>query len=160
MTDMIVKLYDLPNIDEDMQRLAAENIIIKRAMTLDMHKILAFVDENFRDISDGWVNECQASLMRQPIACFIAEHEKQVIGFASYDASAKGFFGPIGVSETYRKKGLGTVLMVKALNAMHDEGYGYGIIGWVSSEAYYEKTVGAVAIPDSEPGIYQRLIGL
>ena len=37
-------------------------------------------------------------------------------------------------------------------------GYGYAVIGWVNSERYYEKAVGAISIPDSSPGIYQRLI--
>lgn len=160
MTDMLVKLYDLPNIATDLEKLAENNIVIKRPMAADKQKILSFVDENFHETGPGWVFECEVSLLRQPVSCFIAEHEKQVIGFACYDATAKGFFGPIGVSVTHRKLKIGKVLMVRSLQAMHEEGYGYAVIGWVSSEAYYQKAVGAISIPDSEPGEYRRLVGL
>jgi hypothetical protein len=37
---------------------------------------------------------------------------------------------------------------------MRAEGYGYAIIGWASSVDFYKKTVGAVVIEGSDPGIY------
>jgi hypothetical protein len=37
-------------------------------------------------------------------------------------------------------------------------GYVYGIIGGVGPIEFYEKTVGAVVVPDSDPGIYSDLL--
>ena len=41
---------------------------------------------------------------------------------------------------------------------MRTLGYGYGIIGDVGPSAFYERTVGATAIPNSEPGVYAGLL--
>ncbi|MFR3259058.1 MAG: hypothetical protein ACLTRS_18385 [Lachnospiraceae bacterium] len=42
--------------------------------------------------------------------CFIAVEDKKVIGFACYDSSAKGFFGPIGVHPGLSWKNVGQSL--------------------------------------------------
>jgi hypothetical protein len=41
---------------------------------------------------------------------------------------------------------------------MRQEGFGYAIIGGVGPADFYVKTVGAIAIEDSEPGIYRDLL--
>ena len=41
---------------------------------------------------------------------------------------------------------------------MRTLGYGYAIIGDVGPSAFYERTVGATLIPDSEPGVYAGLL--
>ena len=38
---------------------------------------------------------------------------------------------------------------------MRLKGYGYAIIGWIGPGEFYRKTVGAVEIPDSTPGIWK-----
>jgi hypothetical protein len=38
---------------------------------------------------------------------------------------------------------------------MAAEGYAYAIIGGVGPAAFYERAVGAIPIPGSEPGIYR-----
>src|SRR5262249_3610642 len=43
---------------------------------------------------------------------------------------------------------------VRCLAAMRNQGFGYAIIGGVGPAAYYAKTVGAIAIEGSEPGMY------
>jgi len=158
MPDMLVKLYEKNNIDTENLRLDNVEIQVKRAMALDKELILSFVESNFYDIGPGWVGECELSLTRLPVSCFIAEYQASVIGFACYDTSAKGFFGPMGVSENFRKQGIGKMLMVNVFRAMAYEGYGYAIIPWVSSASYYRKAVGAMEIMDSDPGIYGQQI--
>jgi hypothetical protein len=44
------------------------------------------------------------------------------------------------------------------LEDMRQAGYGYAIIGGVGPAEFYAKTVGAVAIEGSEPGIYRGLL--
>ena len=92
---------------------------------------------------------------------FLAVKDKEIIGFACYDCTAKGFFGPTGVTEEFRGRGVGTALLYACMAAMKEEGYAYAVIGWVSdAQAFYEKTVQAIPIPDSHPGVYIRKIDM
>ena len=159
MVDMLVKLYGNRNIDPADTFPEDSHIQIKQALSLDKEVILDFVRSNFSAASPGWVSECESALMRLPTACFIAEHKNKVVGFACYDATAKGFFGPMGVTEAHRRKGIGRALMASVFRAMAHAGYGYAIIPWVSSTTYYRDAVGAIEIPASEPGIYARRVG-
>ncbi|MEM7166487.1 MAG: GNAT family N-acetyltransferase [Planctomycetota bacterium] len=163
MTDMLIKLYDLPDVDAEVEGLATAGIEIRQPLALDRRHLLRFVDEHFRSTCAGWVDECDAALLRHPVTCFIAVESAstgtdRIVGFACYDGSAKGFFGPFGVDAEFRRRGIGRTLLVRTLEAMAHAGYGYAIAGWVSSEEYYANAVGAIAIPDSYPGIYRRMI--
>lgn len=149
--DMIVNLNNLPEFKEP------EGIKIKQVHPCDMEEVLFFVRENF---SEGWVGEARYAMMQDPVKCFIAVENKQVVGFACYDSSAKDFFGPIGVSEKMRGRGVGNALLLRTLHAMKEYGYGYAVIGWVGPAAFYEKAVGARFIEGGTPenSVYQRLI--
>lgn len=72
------------------------------------------------------------------------------MGFACYDATAPNFFGPTGVDEAARGRGIGYGLLLSVLYAQKAQGYAYAIIGGVGPAEFYEKTVGAVIIPGSE----------
>ena len=54
----------------------------------------------------------------------------------------------------HRGRGLGTALLLASLWGLADLGYAYGIIGAAGPVEFYHKTVGAIVIPDSEPGTY------
>ena len=149
---MIANLTRLPG------ETAPEGIGIKRAFAGEKMQVLQYIRENF---SDGWVYEAENALMQHK--CFIATKEGRILGFACYDATAKGYFGPIGVSEEARGTGVGTALLLRTLTCMKDEGYGYAIIGWVDdAELFYRKTVNAEWIPGGEPEntVYSNLIDL
>lgn len=45
-------------------------------------------------------------------------------------------------------------MLLTALDRMRQAGYGYAIIGGVGPTAFYAKTVGAIVIDGSSPGIY------
>lgn len=157
-SDMLVRLYDLEETHPGLEKLGSQGVSIKRAMHIDRDRIVEYVAANF---SAGWRSECQAAFSRQPVSMFLAVKNREIIGFACYDCTAKGVFGPTGVTAELRGQGVGTVLLRKCLLAMREEGYAYAIIGWVSDALpFYEKTVGAVPIPDSHPGIYRRMIGI
>lgn len=156
MPDMLVKLYELPPIEPYLKRVEESGIRILRPLTANKDKVVQFVAQNF---PRNWANECDCMFSRNPIPCFVAEKDGEVLGFACYDAVALNFFGPTGVSEALRGKGVGAALLLKALYAMKDNGYGYAIIGWADGGIdFYKKTVGAVVIENSFPGIYADLI--
>jgi GNAT superfamily N-acetyltransferase len=155
-TDMFVKLYNLPEEIPGLDRLKNEGIEIRRALPVDKHLIVSYIKDVF---SDGWASECDVSFSNKPVSCFVAVKEKKIIGFACYNATCIGFFGPTGVSPDFRSKGVGKALLFKALLSMWEEGFAYAIIGWVDDALeFYKKTVNAVAIEDSAPGIYKRMV--
>lgn len=157
MPDMLVRLYNMPEIDNS--RAQKEGVAVKRAMALDKTKILTFVRENFED--EGWVSECERAIFNDPISCYIAVKDEEVIGFACYDATAKGVFGPMGIKETARGKGIGEALLRACLHSMKEKGYAYAAIGWVTDAVeFYKKAVGAEVIEGSLPekSVYKNLI--
>lgn len=155
MPDLLVKLYELPPSPALLEKLRGEGVEIRRAIGPEKHAVVDWAEKKF---SRSWASECDIALSAQPVTCFIAIKEKKLIGFACYDSTLKGFFGPIGVDESVHKKGLGTALLVRTLEAMRDAGYGYAAIGWAGPVEFFRKTVGATVIEGSEPGVYRNLV--
>ena len=155
MADLLVKLYDLPSSAQLLEALRGDGVEIRRAIGPEKHAITDWAEKKF---SRSWASECDVALSAQPVTCFIAIKDKQVIGFACYDSTLKGFFGPIGVDAGTQKKGLGKALLIRTLEAMRDAGYGYAAIGWAGPVEFFKKTVGATVIEGSEPGVYKNLV--
>jgi GNAT superfamily N-acetyltransferase len=106
----------------------------------------------------AWAAEFDMAMGNRPLTCYIAVKNKDPIGFACYDATARGFFGPMGVMDRHRNRGIGTALLFATLGDMLQSGYGYAIIGGVGPADYYKKTVGAIDIEGSTPGIWDSWI--
>jgi GNAT superfamily N-acetyltransferase len=151
MSDLIVKLYDLPDDRPWVAQLQEDGIIIRGAMACEKHQVMNWVQEIFGKL---WASECDIAFARQPVSCYLATKERYLVGFACYDSSMRNFFGPVGVSKDARGKGIGTALLLKCLHAMAAGGYAYAIVGDADSSEFYAKTVNAHVIPDSSPGIY------
>jgi GNAT superfamily N-acetyltransferase len=92
------------------------------------------------------------------VSCFIALENNQLLGFGCYEATCKNFFGPTGVNEHTRGKGVGKALLLACLQAMRAEGYAYAIIGGVGPAEFYAKIAGAVLIEGSTPGIFGGML--
>lgn len=154
--DLLVKLWNLPEKAPVLERLRAQEISVKRVIAPDKQRVLSFVQTHF---GDGWMHECEAALSTVPSTCYIAVQQKEVIGFACFEATGRDYFGPIGVRPDCRASGVGTGLLLSCLHSMWEMGYAYGIIGWADGAAeFYRKTVGAVPIEGGHPAIYQNLI--
>lgn len=152
---MLVRLLDLPDIQNLEQTLAKEGIIFRRPIAPEKSNVMAWVSENF---SQYWTNEVDVSFSFLPIHCFIAQRGNEILGFACYETTSKNFFGPTGTMENMRGKGIGKVLLVKSLLALKEMGYAYAIIGGVGPEDFYKKAVGATIIEGSEVSIYENLL--
>lgn len=156
--DMLVKLYELPEVHIPDPKLTENRIRIFRPLPSDKGRIAEYVRTNFSEV---WANEFEKAMSNQPVSCYIAVKDgKELIGFSCYDASYANFFGPIGVSDEYRGLHVGKELLLYGLYAMRESGYAYAIIGWSSEkmEPFYGHYAGAVEIPDSFPGIYQNAL--
>ena len=146
MPDLLVNLLKLPAAPE-----ASQEFLVRRAQPFELSIVCSFVAEKF---SPRWADEISVGFAHQPVSVFIATKDKQVIGFAAYECTRRGFFGPMGVAENAQHEGAGKALLLAALAAMRDMGYVYAIVGAAGPVRFYQKTVGAIVIPDSEPGIY------
>lgn len=159
MADMLVNLYRLPNRDDGIFK--QNGIVIKRVLPLDKSKVLSFICSEFKQ---SWADECEHAFSHDPIGCYIAVRDGEILGFACYDATAKGYFGPTGVKQTERRQGIGAALLRACLNSMREIGYGYAIIGWAAEKAIplYQREAGAVLIENSEPAesLYSNMVDL
>jgi GNAT superfamily N-acetyltransferase len=150
MPDMIVRLYDLPPLAPAEQACAAAGMVVRAALPMERPRVVEWVAQHFA----VWVSEVETTFHRVPVACVIAVHDAGIVGFAAYDAACRNFFGPTGVAEGWRGRGVGRALLLAALHAQRAQGYAYAIIGGVGPAEYYAKTVGAQLIDGSTPGIY------
>ena len=149
MPDLLVNLLKLPEPE------ANTGFIIRRAQPFEVTPVRRLVAENF---SQGWADEISVGFARQPISVFIATVDRAIVGFAGYECTRRGFFGPTGVIPATQGQGIGKALLLASLWALREMGYVYAIIGAAGPVHFYQKTVGAIVIPGSEPGIYTDLL--
>ena len=150
MHDMLVRLYALPALAPALAAIAAHDVTIGRAIAPHAPALRAWVGEQFA----GSLAEVEVALAHVPARVFVARRNGAIVGFACHDVTCCNFFGPEGVAAAERGKGIGRALLLSALHAMHAQGYAYAIVGGVGPAAFYARTVGAVSIDGSSPGIY------
>ncbi|HVT06122.1 MAG TPA: GNAT family N-acetyltransferase [Polyangia bacterium] len=153
MADLLVRLYDLPALAPAVDALAGGGIAVRRPAASERSPVIDWMRAHG---SPGWADECAVAFARQPIACFVAVEGTALVGVACYDAACRNFFGPELVAPDRRGRGIGRALLLSALHAMRDDGYGYAIIGWAGSVDFYRRAVGAVVIDGSTPGVYPK----
>ena len=146
--DMLVRLYALPASD-------AHPPAVRKPLAAEHARLVAWVAETF---SPAWSSEASAALSNRPTTLFIAQQQNTLLGFCCYDATARGFVGPIGVLDAERGKGIGAALLLACLHDMRTMGYGYAIAGHVGAPEFFQRVAGAVEIPDSTPGIYTNML--
>lgn len=152
MPDMLVRLYALP---EGRPSRLDPDIRIRRALAAERRAVISWIEERF---GAGWAGEAETAFSSTPARIHVAHHRDRIVGFACHDVTALGFFGPTGVDETMRGKGIGEALLVESLLSMRAAGYAYAIIGGVGPAEFYARAVGAVEIAGSTPGIYDGML--
>ena len=148
MPDLLVNLLKLPPLEK------RPEFVVRRAQPFELSRVRDFVAKNF---ATSWSDEISVGFARQPVSVYIAI-QREVVGFSAYECTRRGFFGPAGVVQAAQHKGIGKALLLASLWGLREMGYVYGIIGAAGPVEFYQKTVGAIIIPDSEPGIYLGLL--
>ena len=94
MPDMLVKLYELPELHPVIERQRENGITIRRGMPPEKLKVAKWIGEHFNDY---WISEADVAFSTHPTTIMLAHKGDQLLGFACYDTTHKGFFGPTGV---------------------------------------------------------------
>ena len=157
MPDMLVRLYDLPDASSFLERASAAGFTVRRAEPWDREHLRSFATRCFGEL---WAVEADRAFNHTPITGCVAINSTEIVGFAVYECTRRGFFGPTGVRDDLRGKGIGTALLLRCLESIREMGYAYAIIGGVGPAEFYERACGAFVIPGSETGIYGPLFEL
>lgn len=113
------------------ETLAAEGIAFRAATADDILPLLHFMDEHFTH----WVPDARRALQGMvrgeaaTTTLHLATDNGAIIGYAQTDRER---FGPFGVNEAYRGKGIGAVLLSRTLVAMRAQGYHSAWFLWTS----------------------------
>ena len=159
MPDLLVSLLDLPPVEPLVESLREEKIIIRRAFPFEITPVQTFVREHF---GPGWFDEISVGFANKPSSIYMAidqsGEKSKIVGFGAYECTCRNFFGPTGVAESYRKRGIGKTLLLACLHGLREMGYAYGVIGGAGPVEFYSKACGAVPIAGSQPGIYRDML--
>ena len=145
--DMLIKLYPPATF----QAAEVAGAAVRKPIGPEHAAVTRWVATRF---GSGWASEVQVALTNRPVTCWIASRDTSLLGFACFDATARGFFGPIGIDAAVRGQGIGAALLRACLLDMRSFGYGYAIAGGVGAPGFFQRVAGAVEIADSSPGLY------
>lgn len=113
------------------EKLAAESIQFRAATPEDILPLLTFMGEHFAH----WVPDVRRALQgivrgdAATTTLHIATDNGEIIGYAQTDRER---FGPFGVNEAYRGRGIGAVLLSQTLVSMRAQGYHSAWFLWTS----------------------------
>lgn len=156
MSDLLVKLYELPPLAPVLARAEQSGVRLRRPLAPERYLVVNWVAQHY---GNRWGSEAAMAFSGHPISCFLAVNAgDEIVGFACYNATYKGFFGPTGVLGNWRGKGVGTSLLIRSLHALADDGHAYAIIGGSGADDYYRQTVGAIPVEGSSPGPYRGIL--
>src|SRR4051812_7076758 len=117
MPDMLVNLLNLKSANALLEQLEEKGFTLRRAQAFELTRLRTFIEANF---SSAWADEAQVGFANKPVSVFIATRESKIVGFAAYECTRRDYFGPTGVSEDERGKGLGTALLLLSLHGLHE----------------------------------------
>jgi GNAT superfamily N-acetyltransferase len=111
--------------------LAGEGIAVRRAEAADILPLLAFLEAHFQHWKPDAIGVMRDLFGGDPrgVTLHVAEDGGEIVGYAQTRAER---FGPFGVNEAYRGRGVGGVLLSRALRAMRAQGYHSAWFLWTS----------------------------
>ena len=94
----------------------------------------------------NWSFETARAIGPRGSGVWIAEEDGEIIAFSVFGSLEDHWFGPIGVSEEKRKRGLGSALLFRTLQSMKDLGITRAIIPWTGHLYFYSQVPGVVGL--------------
>ena len=150
----IVQVDFLYNLDEFFyprrvlrrkEELATRGIVVRRASFTDQARIISWIRSGYER---AWAIETEFAFKKDIPSVVIAEERAtgEILGFATFDGVARGRFGPTGVGEANRKRGIGAVLLFEAFRSMKDEGIPRAVVHWTDLLFFYSQVPGLCGI--------------
>lgn len=135
--------YRIPQKTQDMiGQLKEEGISFTTYSLLYMEKLLAFVEKEF---DAGWVRNILQAIRNgeaEDTILIATDKDNQVIGYCMRKIDGNDArFGPIGVKESVRSKGIGGILFDLQMREMQKRGIYYAYFLWTHGAAkrFYER---------------------
>jgi GNAT superfamily N-acetyltransferase len=105
-------------------------------------RILDFIEREFGRI---WRFEAAKAFERERPTIVVEVVDGELAGFAAYDVNNRGlgFFGPTGVKESMRGRGIGCRLLLASLSGLRELGHERVVIPWTDALEFYARCCGA-----------------
>lgn len=116
-------------VNEAAHALETEGVAIRSASAIDIIPTLAFAEAHFPHWESYVRDTFRAVMNAHPSTIYVAYRGDDVIGFALTNGER---FGPFGVDESCRGKGVGAVLLSRALCAMRASNQHVAYFLWTS----------------------------
>ena len=150
--DMLIRLYGRLDTSQSSAAAASD---VRKPLAPEHDLVIAWIARNF---TPGWASEARVALGNRPVSLVIATRTDALLGFCCYDATARGFVGPIGVVGQARGSGVGAALLRACLQEMRTIGYAYAVAGAVGAPEFFRRVADATEIEGSTPGIYRGML--
>lgn len=119
------------NVSARERDLERDGVTIRRAEARDIVPLIAFLEEYFPHWKGDAIGVMRDLFGGDPraVTLHVAEDHGTIIGYAQTRTER---FGPFGVNEAYRGRGVGAVLLSRTLRAMRAEGFHSAWFLWTS----------------------------
>ncbi|MHA1508667.1 MAG: GNAT family N-acetyltransferase [Promethearchaeota archaeon] len=137
--------------------LIKEGYKFERVRPENFEKTYDFVKQQFPN--NTWATEVKFSFNFNPPTTFIAKDaNNNIVGWATHSQFFPGSFGPTGVKESLRGKGIGAILFLWCLWDIKQKGLHTSEIMWVEGNTikFYSKVSGAYISPIFYP-MYKKI---
>jgi GNAT superfamily N-acetyltransferase len=134
--DASIVLFEISDkVNTQQKKLSEEGIEIRAYRRSDLVKFLDFLE---RTMQTDWVRVERRNLRKMSEGGFREEQitvvtkDDDIIGYCQFEGS---HFGPFGVSEKFQGRGIGTVLLARAIERMKQAGYHNAWVMWTDDTA-------------------------
>jgi len=127
-----------------MEKLRREGYTVEQAEPSALPKIQEWIRRKF-----GITWSIEAGLTKDRLDAgllYVTNSDDEIIGFSVYGATAPYRFGPIGIDEKHRGKGIGKVLLYQTLQEMRKTGIHIIEIPWTTHLFFYAGIPGITGI--------------
>lgn len=131
-----------PDVRQKVERLKEEGIMFRRFTFEDGEKLLDFVG---REFDAGWVRNVREAMKKgeaERTILIAVDKDSRVVGYCMRKIDGRDArFGPIGVAEALRSKGLGGILLELQMAEMKKQGIYHMYFLWTHGAAmrFYER---------------------
>jgi len=142
-----LRLYTYPHrVSRVQEQLQKDSIDLRTASPSEKQELCDWIERQFTIF---WSNETEyAFAKRNPSVVIAKDRRGNILGFATFDGVAPGRFGPTGVDQSQRGRGLGTVLLFDAFQAMREAGQEMAVVHWTDLLFFYTQIPGLCGVRD------------